>query len=59
MSETEWKSTACCICGNNCGLRVQVEDDRIENFKADNKHAVTESYVCNKGLAAGYYQNHN
>ena len=35
MSGIEWKSTACCICGNNCGLEVQVKDDRIVCTIAD------------------------
>jgi anaerobic selenocysteine-containing dehydrogenase len=59
MSEMEWKSTACCICSNNCGLRVQVKDDRIVKIKGDKKNPFSQGYVCNKGLAVDYYQNHN
>jgi hypothetical protein len=29
MSELEWKSTACVICSNNCGLEVKVEGSRV------------------------------
>jgi len=59
MSEMEWKSTACCICGNNCGLEVQVKDDRIAKVRGDKKNPFSQGYVCNKGLAVSYYQDHN
>jgi len=25
----EWKKTSCVLCGQNCGLEVQVENNRI------------------------------
>jgi anaerobic selenocysteine-containing dehydrogenase len=59
MSASEWKSTACCICGNNCGLEVEVRDDRIVKVRGDKKNPFSQGYVCSKGLAAGSYQNHN
>lgn len=59
MSASDWKSTACCICGNNCGLEVQVADDRIVKVRGDKENPFSQGYVCNKGLAAGFYQNHN
>ncbi|MBI5115392.1 molybdopterin-dependent oxidoreductase [Candidatus Poribacteria bacterium] len=54
-----WKSTACIMCGNNCGLEVQVEDDHIVKVRADKKNPFSKGYVCNKSLAVGRYQNHN
>jgi anaerobic selenocysteine-containing dehydrogenase len=59
MSGMEWKSTACCICGNNCGLEVQVEGDRIVKVRGDKKNPFSEGYVCNKGFAVASYQHHN
>jgi anaerobic selenocysteine-containing dehydrogenase len=59
MNEMAWKSTACCICGNNCGLEVQVRDDRIVKVKGDKKNPFSQGYVCNKGLNVAYYQHHN
>lgn len=59
MRGMEWKSTACCICGNNCGLEVQVEGDRIVKVRGDKKNPFSEGYVCNKGLAVAFYPHHN
>ncbi len=59
MSPSDWKSTACCICGNNCGLEVQVEGDRIVKVRGDKNNPFSRGYCCNKGLAVAYYQHHN
>ena len=34
-TDADWRSTCCVLCTNNCGLRVQVENDRITKVKAD------------------------
>lgn len=59
MSNHDWKSTACIMCGNSCGLQVQVEDDRIVRVRGDKGNPFSRGYVCNKSLAVGSYQHHN
>jgi anaerobic selenocysteine-containing dehydrogenase len=59
MSNRDWKSTACIMCGNNCGIQVQVEDDRIVRVRGDKGNPFSRGYVCNKSLAVGAYQHHN
>ncbi|RJP18709.1 MAG: hypothetical protein C4520_14030 [Candidatus Abyssobacteria bacterium SURF_5] len=56
--DTQWKSTACCMCGNNCGIEVQVENDKIVKVRADKENPFSRGYVCNKSLYNPYYQ-HN
>ena len=59
MSNHDWKSTACIMCGNSCGLQVKVEDDRIVEVRPDKKNPFSRGYVCNKSQAVGSYQHHN
>jgi anaerobic selenocysteine-containing dehydrogenase len=59
MSADDWKSTACIMCSNNCGIQVRVEDDRIVEVRPDKKNPFSRGYVCNKAQAVGCYQHHN
>ena len=59
MSDAEWKSTACCVCGNSCGLEVQVKDDKIVKVRGDKNNPASKGYVCNKALYTPHYQNHD
>jgi len=59
MSNHNWQSTACIMCGNSCGIQVQVEDDRIVRVRGDKSNPISRGYVCNKSLAVGSYQHHN
>lgn len=52
-------ATACSICAHNCGLRVDIEDNRIVAVRADDTHPTTKGYSCNKGYAIPQYVNHN
>jgi len=56
MSDTEWKPTACCVCGNSCGIEVQVKDDRIIKVRGDKNHPASKGYVCNKATYNPYIQ---
>lgn len=58
MSDHDWQSTACIMCGNSCGIQVQVEDDRIVKVRPDRDNPSSRGYVCNKALAVGSYQHH-
>ena len=51
-----WKKTACVLCGNGCGLEVQVEDNRIIKVRPDKDSPISEGYVCRKGMNIAFHQ---
>jgi anaerobic selenocysteine-containing dehydrogenase len=53
-----WKKTACVLCGNCCGLEVQVENNRIVRARGDKDSPISEGYSCRKGINIAYHQ-HN
>ncbi|MEE8396585.1 MAG: molybdopterin-dependent oxidoreductase [bacterium] len=55
---SEWKTTGCVLCAQNCGMEVLVEDNRIVKAKPDKKNPRSEGYCCRKGLALKDYQHH-
>ncbi len=50
--------TVCVLCSHNCGLRVDVEDGRIRDVRADEKNAISHGYVCNKAFSIPHYVEH-
>jgi anaerobic selenocysteine-containing dehydrogenase len=50
--------TGCVLCAQNCGLEVEVENNRIVRVKADKSNAKSEGYVCRKGLNIAHHE-HN
>lgn len=44
-------------CEPFCGLEVEVEHGRIVGVRPDEKHPVTQGYVCIKGMHVADYQN--
>jgi len=55
-----WQSTACILCGCNCGIEVQLggEDGRrIVRVRGDDAHPVSQGYACEKAHRIDYYQN--
>jgi len=58
MSDIEWKPTACLVCGNSCGLEVQVKDDKIAKVRGDKNNPASKGYVCNKAQYNPQYQSH-
>jgi len=56
---TEWKKTSCVLCAQNCGLEVQVENNRIVRVKGDKANPRSQGYVCNKGTNIAYHQHHS
>ena len=50
-----WKKTSCVLCGNGCGLEVQVEDNRIVKVRGDKDCPVSEGYICRKGTNVAYH----
>lgn len=54
----EKKKTRCVLCGNLCGLEVQVEDNRIVKVRSDKTHPRSQGYICRKGQSVAHYQHH-
>ena len=50
--------TGCVLCAQNCGLEIEVENNRIVRVKPDKSNAKSEGYFCRKGLNIAYHQ-HN
>jgi anaerobic selenocysteine-containing dehydrogenase len=53
-----WQSTACVVCGTNCGLEVQVENNRIVKVRGDKRNPFSQGYTCSKGLTVGKLVDH-
>ncbi len=54
----EWKKTACVLCGNQCGLEVRIENNKIIRVRGDKDNPISQGYVCRKGLNVAFHQ-HN
>ena len=50
--------TSCVLCAQNCGLEVEVENNRIVKVKGDKSNAKSEGYLCRKGMNIANHQ-HN
>ena len=42
----EMKKTRCVLCGNLCGLEVQVEDNRIVKVRSDKEHPRSQGQIA-------------
>jgi anaerobic selenocysteine-containing dehydrogenase len=56
---TQWQKTSCALCAQNCGLEVQVEDNRMVKVRPDKDNPRSEGYVCRKGLNVRFHQHHD
>ena len=54
----KWHSTACLVCAMNCGLEVQVVDNRIAKVRGDKRNPFSRGYTCSKGLTVGKLVDH-
>jgi len=54
----DWRKTSCVLCGQNCGLEVMVEENRIVKARSDKQNPRSEGYVCRKGMNVAHYQHH-
>ena len=50
--------TGCVLCAQNCGLVIEVENNRIVKVKSDKTNPRSEGYFCRKGMNVAYHQ-HN
>lgn len=55
---TNWHPTSCVLCAQNCGLLVQVSDNRIVKVKGDPQNPRSQGYLCRKGKNIANYQHH-
>lgn len=51
----EWKKSGCVLCAQNCGLEMEVEDNRIVKVRGDKDNPRSKGYCCRKGLSLGSY----
>lgn len=54
----EWLPTSCVLCAQNCGLLVQVENNRIAKVKGDPDNPRSLGYLCRKGQNISNFQHH-
>jgi len=54
----EWKKTGCVLCAQNCGIEVEVENNRIVKVKGDRDNPRSKGYVCRKGMKIAHHQHH-
>jgi len=54
----QWHKTGCVLCAQNCGLEIEVENNRIVKVRGDKTNVKSEGYVCRKGMNIAYHQ-HN
>ena len=47
---SNWQKTGCILCAQNCGLEIQVENDRMVKVRPDKENPRSQGYVCRKGL---------
>ncbi len=50
--------TGCVLCAQNCGLEIEVDQNRIVKVKPDKSNQKSEGYICRKGMNVAYHQ-HN
>lgn len=48
----KWIHTFCGLCHTNCGMKMLVEDGKIQKVKGDPEHPLTRGYLCPKGAYA-------
>lgn len=54
----EWKKTSCVLCAQNCGLEVEIENNKIMKVKGDKDNPRSQGYVCVKGINIAYHHDH-
>ncbi len=50
--------TGCVLCAQNCGLEIEVENNRIVRVKPDKSNQKSDGYFCRKGMNVAHHQ-HN
>ncbi|MFT5681271.1 MAG: anaerobic selenocysteine-containing dehydrogenase [Myxococcota bacterium] len=58
MSTTTTVRSVCVLCSHNCGVNLEVEDNRIVKVKADDENVFSHGYSCNKVYRIAHYVDH-
>jgi len=53
------ETTACILCSRNCGLRVDVDENKFLRIRGDDNHPISKGYLCQKAARLEHYQNHD
>jgi anaerobic selenocysteine-containing dehydrogenase len=53
------EKTACILCSRNCGLTVEIENNKFIKIHGDEEHPISKGYICQKAARLEYYQNHD
>lgn len=53
---SKWHKTGCVLCSQNCGLEVEVENNRMKSVRPDKDNPRSQGYVCRKGMNIIYHQ---
>jgi anaerobic selenocysteine-containing dehydrogenase len=53
---SQWHKTGCVLCAQNCGLEIQVENQRMVKVRPDRDNPRSQGYACRKGLNVLYHQ---
>ncbi|MFN2425659.1 MAG: molybdopterin-dependent oxidoreductase [Candidatus Binatia bacterium] len=51
--------TVCVLCSHNCGIRVDVADNRMVAVRPDKTSPITAGYICNKAVTVVNYAHHD
>ena len=51
--------TACILCSRNCGLTVEITEQKFVKIHGDNDHPISKRYICQKAARLEHYQNHD
>ncbi|HRU65581.1 MAG TPA: molybdopterin-dependent oxidoreductase, partial [Spirochaetota bacterium] len=54
----QWKKSGCVLCAQNCGLELEIENNRIIKVRGDRDNPRSKGYVCRKGMNIAYHQHH-
>lgn len=52
------RKTSCVLCAQNCGLEVEIEDNKIVRVKGDKDNPRSRGYICVKGVNVAHHHDH-
>jgi len=52
-----WHPTACILCSRNCGIEVELSEGHLTRVRGDERHPLSEGYLCQKAARLDHYQN--
>lgn len=53
------ETTACILCSRNCGLRVDIDQNKFIKIRGDEDQPISKGYICQKAARLEHYQNHD